>query len=312
MPYSNRFLYNKYNIKRGEYSGREDKRQSHRFNDKIESRYAYGDARIHCLFADCLDKTTLLDKAVYATENILIALAIAPVTVEPDGFQTGDPQDQAFPYPVPFPATSLSWDPVAEECFLTYIAGNGGKEAAWEKGFTRKYVSAEHCILKGTSGTNSAKNHLEKNLHKTMKAVESVLDQYNTEVYLSVSPDKKMDGCLYLDSNKKTDLSTIASIMNNIAAFGTFNDADAGITLHCVYDPETEKYTMDFRYYLIDYYDFPLIDGLKQQDMLGLAQGYELYGWLEDTVTWKKGEEKQFYDSWFERLVKSIWKNIGK
>lgn len=139
-----------------------------------------------------------------------------------------------------------------------------------------------------------------------MKAVESVLNQYNTEVYLSVSPDKKMDGCLYFDSNKKIDLSTIASIMNNIAAFGTFNDADAGITLHCVYDPETEKYTMDFRYYLIDYYDFPLTDGLKQQDMLGLAQGYELYGWLEDTVTWKKGEEKQFYDSWFERLVKFI------
>ncbi len=306
VSYSNRFLYNKYNIKRGEYSGGEDKRQSHRFNEKIEPRDAYGDARIHGLFADCLDQTTLLEKAAYAAENTLIKIAIALVTVEPDGFQTGDPQNQVLPYPVPSPATSLSWDPMAEECFLTYISGNGGKEAAWEKGFTRKYISAEHCILKGTSGTNSAKNHLEKNLHKTMKAVESVLNQYNTEVYLSVSPDKKMDGCLYFDSNKKIDLSTIASIMNNIAAFGTFNDADAGITLHCVYDPEAEKYTMDFRYYLIDYYDFPLTDGLKKQDMLGLAQGYELYGWLEDTVTWKKGAEKQFYDSWFERLVKSI------
>ena len=40
--------------------------------------------------------------------------------------------------------------------------------------------------------------------------------------------------------------------------------------------------------------------------MLCLAQGYELYGWMEDTVMWKKGEEKQFYDSWFESLVKFI------
>ena len=32
---------------------------------------------------------------------------------------------------------------------------------------------------------------------------------------------------------------------------------------------------MDFKYCLIDYYDFPLTDGLKQQDTFGLVQGYE-------------------------------------
>lgn len=37
--------------------------------------------------------------------------------------------------------------------------------------------------------------------------------------------------------------------------------------------------------------------------MLGLAQGYELYGWLEDTVTWKKGVEKQFYNDETNEVV---------
>lgn len=38
---------------------------------------------------------------------------------------------------------------------------------------------------------------------------------------------------------------------------------------------------------------------LNEQDMFGMARGYELYGYLNDTYTWKKGEEKKFYESWY-------------
>ena len=53
---------------------------------------------------------------------------------------------------------------------------------------------------------------------------------------------------------------------------------------------------MDFRYCLIDYYDFTFSQILHEQDMPGIACRYELYGRVDDTVTWKKGEEKQVYD----------------
>ena len=38
---------------------------------------------------------------------------------------------------------------------------------------------------------------------------------------------------------------------------------------------------------------------LNEQDMFRMARGYELYGYLNDTYTWKKGEEKKFYESWY-------------
>ena len=306
VPYSNRFLYNKYNIKRGDYSGKEDCIQEHKFRDYKELRIALGDARTHGLFADFLNEIGTSQKAVYELENTAIIMAITLVTAENKSLPNGDVQNPVLPYPLPNSSFAPVLDPEALGCFFTYISGTGGEDKAWEEGFTRKNIPAELWILKGTVGTNSAKNHLEKNLRKAMMALEGVLNRYNTEIYLSVSPDKKMDGCLYGEQNEKIDLSTIASITSNIAAFGTFNDADAGITLHCVYNPETEEYTMDFKYCLIDYYDFTLTKGLKEQDMLGLARGYELYGWMDDTVTWRKGEEKQFYDSWIESLVKSI------
>ena len=281
VPYSNRFLYNKYNIKRGEYSGKEDY-YTLPFRYLNETRKGLGDARIHGLFADQLSQVSLQNMQSYAEFNSMVAIAISVLTIKP----------------IVSPGGTLGkWiDSEALGCFVSFVSGKGGSTKAWESGYTRKNIPASNWILKGTTDTNSAKNHLEKNLRKAMKALESVLNQYNSEVYLSVSPDKKMDGCLYANINEKMDWSTVVSVAKNIAAFGTFNDADAGITLHCVYDPETEEYTMNYRYCLIDYYDFTFLDKLNEQDMLGIARGYELYGWMDDTVTWKKGEKKQFYD----------------
>lgn len=203
-------------------------------------------------------------------------------------------------------AADTTFDPVAANCFLSYLSGKGGESKAWEPGYTRKNIPAAHWILKSSTINNSAGDNFNRNMNKAMRAAESVLNQYNTEVYLSVSPDKKMDGCFYVDVDETIDVSVVATALLNIPAFGTFNNADAGITLHCVYDPKTEEYTMDFKYCLIDYYDFPKLDVLNEQDMLGMVSGYELYGCLNDTCTWKKGEEKLFYNSWIEYLLERV------
>jgi len=196
------------------------------FRDYKELRIALGDARTHGLFADFLNEIGTSQKAVYELENTAIIMAITLVTAENKSLPNGDVQNPVLPYPLPNSSFAPVLDPEALGCFFTYISGTGGEDKAWEEGFTRKNIPAELWILKGTVGTNSAKNHLEKNLRKAMMALEGVLNRYNTEIYLSVSPDKKMDGCLYGELNEKIDLSTIASITGNIAVFGTFNDAD--------------------------------------------------------------------------------------
>ena len=280
VPYSNRYIEQKY------------KDETIPFEMFDMNRKAKGAARVHGLYADQLGQVSIQDMNNYMECNSVIAMAISVLTADPTVSPGGNIGNW------------IDYDALG--CFRSFATGIGGNAEAWEPGYTRKNIPADRWILKGTKGSNSAKNHLEKNLRKAMKALEGVLNQYNTEVYLSVSPDKKMDGCLYANVNETMGLSTAVSVVCNIAAFGTFNDADAGITLHCVHNPETGEYTMDFRYCLIDYYDFTFSQILNEQDMLGIARGYELYGWLNDTVTWKKGEEKQFYESWIESLGEHV------
>lgn len=274
VPYSNRFLYYKYNIKRGKYSKEKDRKKEHTFAD--EARTAYGDARLHGLFADRLHEVPLQKIAAYAAKSTAIAMIVESVR-----------------------------DPVAFDCFCAFVSGKGGEEDAWEEGFTRKTVPVAHWILKKITVNNSFGENFNINMNKAMRAAESVLNKYNKEVYLSVSPDKKMNGGIYYDK-RNPEWSSIPSIAFNLAAYGTFNDADAGVTLHAVYNSETGEYVMDYRYSLIDYYDFSKPKTLKEQDMLGLARGYELYGNLNGTFTWKKGEERQFYSSWLENILEHV------
>lgn len=74
------------------------------------------------------------------------------------------------------------------------------------------------------------------------------------------------------------------------AAFGIFNSADASITLHCTYDSATKKYSMEYIYYIVDYYDFLFYELLCEEDALGLAKTYELLGKCPGTCTWEKGK----------------------
>ena len=70
----------------------------------------------------------------------------------------------------------------------------------------------------------------------------------------------------------------------------TFNDADAGITAHCIYDPNTGIYIMDFDYYLLDFYDFSALDLLQDQDALGYFRSFELFGKEHHRIVWNKDE----------------------
>lgn len=62
------------------------------------------------------------------------------------------------------------------------------------------------------------------------------------------------------------------------------------MTLHCTYNPDTNEYSMEFVYYIIDLYDFTLYDEFDKLNALGLARCYELYSVSSGMSSWKKGE----------------------
>lgn len=76
----------------------------------------------------------------------------------------------------------------------------------------------------------------------------------------------------------------------NIGAFGIYNKADAGITMHCTYNSEEQQYYMEFIYYIIDLCDFTLYEELDYMNALGLARCYELYGVAAGESAWKKSD----------------------
>ncbi len=256
LPYSNRFIKQKY----------KEEEEVNMFDGIVRMRI--GNAGIHGLYSDQLNQIGIDKRSEYYFLNTLIIMGITMITF---------------------------FDLAALDCFLAYSMGMGGDAEAWDTEYTRRYINIKPWVMNEWSYNNSAKEYYDINMCKTMKAVESVTNRYNTEVYMSVSPDKKMDGCLYVDVNDKLDVSAAVTAFLNSSIFGTFNDADAGITLHCVYNPETDEYDMDFKYYLIDYYDFSFFEELYEQDAVGLAQSYELYGYLSWSCKWKKGEKHLQY-----------------
>ncbi len=225
-----------------------------------EKRTHYGAARIHKLYADKMPEANYGD---YAWGNAMIHLGIA---------------------------ISTMLDMVAVDVFDTYTDGTGGDEGAWLEGFTRKTIVVPNkYILLGVS--NSAYDNYMENMARTRKAFEGVLNEYNQEAYISVSPHTQWRGCAYVDY-RNFEIRDISDVLCNISAFGTFNSADAGVTAHCKYDPIAETYEMEYYYYLIDFYDYSALDFLQEQDALGFNRSFELYGSLQKlSVKWKKGED---------------------
>jgi hypothetical protein len=231
---------------------------------KDETRQVKGDAGIYNSFSD---KLATLNKA-----QLLGYAAIGSYTVL---------------------ATSLL-DSQAGDCLYIYIQGTGGRYDGLVEGSTREYLYATPKLGTNIFGINSANTYFLSNMNKAKIAAESVLNEYNTEVYISISPETTWTGCHYNDCQMDSWKQNIDSILN-IGAFGIYNVADAGVTLHCMYDPETQEYSMEYIYYIIDYYDFTLYDPLNEMNALGLARSYELYGVAPGVTSWKKNENSGVY-----------------
>lgn len=258
VPYSNRFLYQKYNIKRGGYSNKKDYEAYGHYNG--ESRTVYGDARVYNSFHDKLAGMSGLELYSYATYGTLALLAV----------ELADSQ--------------------AASCLYRYIKGEGGSYAGLADGGTREYIYASHRMGTNIFGINSAHEYFISNMEKARVAAESVLNKYNREVYISLSPETKWCGCEYHDCTGLTDWKQNMDALLNIGAFGIYNKADAGVTLHCMYNPDEEEYYMEYVYYIIDFYDFTFYDILDEMNALGLARSYELYGVVTGEAAWNKQE----------------------
>ena len=226
-----------------------------------ENRSFNGAAGIHKLFSDKLLTVNESSLIGYATVDSLIYTGILLSTL----------------------------DGTATNVFDTYIMGTGGDQSGWVDGYTRMTINAYSYVFSKIS--NPAYEHFHDNIIKTKKAVEGIMNEYNKDAYISISPDTVWCGSDYVDYTN-FEIKDIFDVLFNIAAFGTFNSSDAGITAHCTYDPATETYTLEFNYYLIDFYDYSFLAVLQDQDALGIARSFELYGKVHLGYTWKKGDTK--------------------
>lgn len=229
-----------------------------------ENRPTKGDAGAYCLFEDKLCNISKSNFIKYASWTTFVAIA-ANLT-----------------------------DSQMGNCLVTYIRGKGGNEQGLVVNSTRKYINSSLRVNRNPFGINSANYYFNKNMPKAVSAAKSVLNKYNREIYISLSPYDTWTGSHYHDVHSFTNWYQNIDALLNLPAFGTYNKSDASVTLHCVYNPDTEEYSMQFVYYLIDYYDIPFDVTLNEMNMLGLAQSYELYGSCNGFSNWKRGQNPKF------------------
>ena len=229
-----------------------------------ETRTVYGDAGIYNSFSDKLATMKKWQLVEYAAVGTYTSMAVSLL------------------------------DTQAAYCLNIYVLGDGGSYDGLVEGSTREYIYATPKLGTNIFGINSANTHFLENMNKARIAAESVLNEYNTEIYISLSPDATWCGCNYNDGTGTDWRQNIDSILN-VGAFGIYNNADAGITLHCVYDTDTKEYSMEFIYYIIDLYDFTLYDTLDVMNALGLARCYELYGVAGGETSWKEDDSYNAY-----------------
>lgn len=224
-----------------------------------QSREAYGAAGVHGLYADKLLNISELELLGYASYNTLLQIMVC----------------------------SLSADAAA--CLNVYMLGLGGAYEGLTENGTRDYIPVSHMVDENFFGINSANECFLQNMKKVQAVAENNLNEYNTEMYLSLSPKYSWSGCDYHDTTDLLDFSQDIDALVNLSAFGIFNKADAAATVHCTYDPVTDIYAMEYKYYLIDFYDFTFFEYLYQLDALGLARSYEIYGVCNGETKWQKG-----------------------
>lgn len=64
---------------------------------------------------------------------------------------------------------------------------------------------------------------------------------------------------------------------------GFTDDKELELGTDCSYDPTTKLYSYEYTYMLIDYYDFPLLESFNEMNVIGVAQTFELIGYLYGT-----------------------------
>jgi len=194
--------------------------------------------------------------------------------------------------------------PEALNCFVCFVTGLGGNKLGIEGCYgNRKYVdlfSMKENIV-GKAFVNSINEYNKENMQTSIKAAKSVLNEYNTEIYIAMSPSAEWDGCKYLTNYSSEE---VFEAIINTNAMGTFNRASAAITLHGVYNPTEDRYTFEYWYYLTDYYNFDFAPVFEEQNMIGIAKSYELYGKLLGRLT-IEGGDKNFteFPNIFEMLL---------
>jgi len=179
----------------------------------------------------------------------------------------------------------MEWVGIYDGCEIVNDLG----EVTGEYGI-RDYIVANYMIYANIQDTNTMYTNFKTNFAQAIIAAESVLNEYNTDIYISTSKTCQWDGCNYVDFVKGPEIVDVYQVATNMVAFGVFNSAQASATLHCTYDPETKKYQMEYIYYIVDFYDFPAFRELYEQDGLGIARSYELFGCCPGVCLWEKGK----------------------
>lgn len=238
------------------------------------SRDIKGTNGVHGNFSDKLNEKNILDFVGYSTLNALTKILIFELEQAEKRFSINGNDIGKYNYP-------------AIECFDLYTKGTGGDAEGLMPNGTRKYLESKFVTNEKLFNLNSGNVWFEKNMSEVVTVAESVLNEYNTEMYISLSPDIKWTGCNYNETNKVFTMDNITSLLN-VSAFGIYNRAQAGVTAHCTYNPDINIYTIEYKYYIIDFYDFTLYEYLDKVNALGLARAYELYGTVSGKMIWHK------------------------
>ncbi|EWM54116.1 dockerin type I domain-containing protein [Ruminococcus flavefaciens] len=189
---------------------------------------------------------------------------------------------------------STLFDYHAHDVFYSYYTGIGGDSQGIEQWSSRKLVPAYKYFIDSQGLYNQYGKNYITNIAEAKKAVEDKINSGYDEAYIANSREHPLPGgefCHCTFDNRVDILVNGVSIALNLAAFGTFNAADAGNVVHYTYDKSTNKITMTCKYYIIDYYDYEKYDYLREQDAAGVAKSFELFGVYEATYTWTKGKD---------------------
>lgn len=186
------------------------------------------------------------------------------------------------------------------DCYQRYIYGIGGDYDGLFEGTSRHYINADF-VVENMFVNNGYTNYIN-NMSKCMREAESLLLQDSkSDFYFATSPEMAWEGCSYwIDGNLTESLGTMCI---NLPALGVFNRANAATVAHCTYNDDTKKFCMEFKYVLMDYYDFSFWEELYELDAYGYARSYELYGVYYDYIEWGVNDDYE------EILKESQWTN---